>query len=68
MSDELSEEVEATVDAAVVPPCEGPPLAERPAVATPDPRGELLRMAASLARSRNDRLLVEYLRLRRAAG
>lgn len=47
--------------------CDCPPPAERPAQpAASDPRGELLRMAAELMRSRDARLLAAYLRLRRA--
>ena len=47
-------------------PCDCPPPAERAATPDADPRGDLLRMAATLMRSRDARLLSDYLRLRRA--
>jgi hypothetical protein len=43
-----------------------PPPAERVPDAPSDPRAELLQLAATLARTRSHRLLIEYLRLRRA--
>ena len=47
--------------------CESPPAAPRPArEAVEDPRTRLLQLAAELMRSRNRRLVIEYLRLRRA--
>jgi hypothetical protein len=49
------------------PECESPPPAPQPArELEPDPRGRLLQIAAELGRSQNRRLLMEYLRLRRA--
>ena len=48
--------------------CDCPPPAERPAAPAADPRGELLRMAAELMRTRDARLLNDYLRLRRSVG
>ena len=46
--------------------CDCPPPAERAAAPDADPRGDLLRMAAELMRTRDARLLADYLRLRRA--
>ncbi len=47
--------------------CESPPPAPMPArETTPDPRVRLLQLAHELTRSHNRRLVVEYLRLRRA--
>jgi hypothetical protein len=47
--------------------CESPPPAPQPPVEQlPDPRARLLQLAAELARSRNRRVLAEFLRLRRA--
>ena len=47
--------------------CESPPLAPQPARDdTPDPRVKLLQLAGELMRSHNRRLVIEYLRLRRA--
>ena len=48
------------------PPVESPPIAPRVEAPTPDPRADLLRLANELSKSRSARLLVEYLRLRRA--
>ena len=49
--------------------CESPPVAPAPArETTPDPRQRLLELAAELVRSNNRRLVVEFLRLRRAVG
>ena len=47
-------------------PCESPPPAAQPAHQEPDPRARLHQLAAELARSHNRRLIIEYLRLRRA--
>ena len=50
-------------------PCQSPPPAPTPArEQTPDPRARLLELAAQLMRSNNRRLVVEYLRLRRAVA
>ena len=47
--------------------CESPPPAPNPPREdAPDPRVRLLQLAAELMRSQNRRLVVEYLRLRRA--
>ena len=47
--------------------CQSPPLAPQPPRdELPDPRMRLLQLAAELARSRNRRVLAEFLRLRRA--
>jgi hypothetical protein len=46
--------------------CESPPAAAMPAHVEPDPRARLHELAAELARSHNRRLIIEYLRLRRA--
>ena len=43
-----------------------PPAAQPPRDELPDPRMRLLQLAAELARSRNRRMLAEFLRLRRA--
>jgi len=43
-----------------------PPVAERPATTEPDPAARLHEMARELVRSRNRRLMIEFLRLRRA--
>ena len=49
--------------------CESPPAAPAPVrETTPDPRQRLLELAAELMRSNNRRLVVEFLRLRRAVG
>jgi|GEM_PF-5314994 len=48
------------------PPIESPPIAPRAETSPPDPRADLLRLANELTKSRSARLLVEYLRLRRA--
>ena len=47
--------------------CQSPPVAAQPPRdELPDPRMRLLQLAAELARSRNRRMLAEFLRLRRA--
>jgi hypothetical protein len=43
-----------------------PPPAERPAAMPPDPAARLHELARELVRSRNRRLMMEFLRLRRA--
>lgn len=48
------------------PPIESPPIAPRAEPPVTDPRGDLLRLASELSKSRDTRRLVEYLRLRRA--
>ena len=58
---------EAAPATAATATCESPPAAPMPArEQTPDPRARLLQLAAELMRSNNRRLIVEYLRLRRA--
>lgn len=47
-------------------PVESPPIAPRVEAPTTDPRADLLKLANELSKSRSARLLVEYLRLRRA--
>ena len=48
-------------------PCESPPpAAQPPREEMPDPRVKLLQLAGELMRSHNRRLVIEYLRLRRA--
>ena len=50
-------------------PCQSPPPAPTPArEQIPDPRARLLELAAQLMRTNNRRLVVEYLRLRRAVA
>ena len=46
--------------------CQSPPPAAMPAKQEPDPRARLHELANELVRSHNRRLIVEYLRLRRA--
>jgi len=48
--------------------CESPPAAAMPERVDVDPRARLLELAATLTRSKNRRLIVEYLRLRRAVA
>ena len=56
-----------TTTTATAATCESPPAAPMPAhEQTIDPRARLLQLAAELMRSNNRRLVVEYLRLRRA--
>jgi len=52
---------------AVVVKFESPPAAPAPARQEFDPRARLHELALELVRTRNRRLMVEYLRLRRAA-
>ena len=47
-------------------PVSSPPPAERPAAAMPDPAARLHELARELTRSRNRRLIMEFLRLRRS--
>jgi hypothetical protein len=67
----MSEDVQpsAPAPAATTVSCESPPLAAQPPrdhdVAS-DARARLLQLAAELMRSHNRRLVIEYLRLRRA--
>lgn len=67
----MSETTEAPV-CAEDPPCAAPqhcdcpPPAERASTPDVDPRRDLLRMAAELMRTRDARLLADYLRLRRS--
>ncbi len=68
MSENLSSDPARLVDAtAPSAACESPPPAPQPArEALPDPRVRLLQLAAELMRTHNRRLVIEYLRLRRA--
>jgi hypothetical protein len=43
-----------------------PPAAQPPRDNLPDPRARLLKLAQELTRTRNRRLLIEFLQLRRA--
>ena len=66
----MSEQVQAdAAPAATTVSCESPPPAAQPPrddhVAN-DARAKLLQLAAELMRSHNRRLVIEYLRLRRA--
>ena len=54
---------------AIRPSCESPPpAAQPPRDDAPDPRIKLSQLAAELMRSHNRRLVIEYLRLRRAVA
>ena len=48
--------------------CQSPPAAPMPERTEVDPRARLLELAATLTRSKNRRLVIEYLRLRRAVA
>ena len=62
----MNEANEESAQPSIVAPIESPPIAPRVEASTPDPRADLLRLANELTKSRSARLLVEYLRLRRA--
>jgi hypothetical protein len=67
----MSEHVQADAAPVAMPvSCESPPPAAQPpredAHATGAARARLLQLAAELMRSHNRRLVIEYLRLRRA--
>jgi hypothetical protein len=47
-------------------PVESPPPAPQPARDDVDPRAKLMQIASELMRSHNRRLVIEYMRLRRA--
>ena len=64
MSEAVCEQVES--EAATEAKCDSPPAAAAPAREEPDPRARLHALANELVRSHNRRLIVEYLRLRRA--
>jgi hypothetical protein len=70
MSESLSADAAPAADAAATAqsqPCESPPpAAQPPRDEMPDPRVKLLQLAGELMRSHNRRLVIEYLRLRRA--
>ncbi len=55
-------------EAATAPAPPSPPPAEQPAKVERDPAARLHELAAVLMKTHNRRLLLEYLRLRRAAG
>jgi hypothetical protein len=61
---------EAVIQAPKAPAerCESPPVAGAPERREFDPRARLHELALELVRTQNRRLLVEYLRLRRAAS
>jgi hypothetical protein len=63
----MSEQEQAAPATVQTPAIESPPAAPMPPrEELPDPRVRLLQLAAELMRSRDSRLIVEYLRLRRA--
>jgi hypothetical protein len=65
MSENVQAEAAPAIDGAA--PCESPPpAAQPPRDDGPDPRAKLLQLAGELMRSHNRRLVIEYLRLRRA--
>ena len=67
----VTTDVNATVGAPATPPAEtfeSPPPAAAPERREFDPRARLHELALELVRTQNRRLLVEYLRLRRAAS
>ena len=68
MSESLSADAAPAAGAtAQSQPCESPPpAAQPPRDEMPDPRVKLLQLAGELMRSHNRRLVIEYLRLRRA--
>jgi hypothetical protein len=71
MSENVQADPAPATDATAVAqaPCESPPPAAQPpreADPSAEPRARLLQLAAQLMRSHNRRLVVEYLRLRRA--
>jgi hypothetical protein len=58
---------ESTTSAPAAPAIESPPPAAMPARDTgPDPRQRLQQLALELVRTKNRRLLIEYLQLRRS--
>jgi hypothetical protein len=58
---------ESATDAPAVVPIESPPPAAQPVrEIEPDPRARLHKLAQELIRSRNRRVLIEFLQLRRA--
>ena len=67
MPEPSSESAPVQEIAPVPEPISCPPPAERVPESAVDPRSDLLRLAATLAHTRSQRLLIEYLRLRRAA-
>ncbi len=68
-SSEVAASATVAQQASVAPvECESPPAAPMPERAEIDPRARLLELAATLMRSKNRRLVIEYLRLRRAVA
>ncbi len=53
-------------EAQAPPAVDSPPPAAQPAKVEPDPRARLHAMARELIRTRNRKVLLDYLRLRRA--
>ena len=56
----------STESAPVEAPVESPPPAPQPEREESDPRAKLAQIASELMRSHNRRLVIEYMRLRRA--
>ncbi len=55
-----------SADAVAMPPAQSPPPAAQPARQSDDPRSRLHDLLRELVRTRNRRVMLEYLRLRRA--
>ena len=55
-----------STSASSAPAIESPPPAAMPAHSAPDPRQRLHQLALELVRTKNRRLLIEYLQLRRS--
>ena len=66
MSQEVLEAPAPESTSAPAPVESPPPAAQPPRDSAPDPRARLHQLAAELMRSRNRRLLIEFLQLRRA--
>lgn len=65
--DEVRIQIEAQPQQPPVTSVESPPQAQRPPVRDEDPALRLHQLARELMRTRTRRLMIEYLRLRRAA-
>jgi hypothetical protein len=70
MSENISSTTDPAPSPAAPPPQQSfecpPPAAQPPRDDAPDPRAKLLQLAREMMRSHNRRLVIEYLRLRRA--
>ena len=67
MSQDVLEPPASQTPASAAPaPLESPPPADQPQRVDPDPRARLHQLARELIRTRNRRLLIEFLQLRRA--